>query len=205
MARREGVPFRCEECGGEFAATQGGLCRPCARVLFAAANERRFDSEEIRLRLRFRFVDSTVHKTIGGATMRSRLWCLLFVLLAVGCDRSPAPTALRCGEAPSGFNWVVAGTDNRFFTAMSRQSIKIKPGVEVKVVSDATGRPTGLTMARDNDGIGANCSCPGGCKTPGPVGCVIVYEPGGPNATCSGDCQTENACCAGCGWAGPAS
>jgi hypothetical protein len=27
MARREGVPFKCEECGGEFAATQGGICR----------------------------------------------------------------------------------------------------------------------------------------------------------------------------------
>lgn len=137
--------------------------------------------------------------------MRSRLWCVLFILLAVGCERSPPPTALRCGEAPSGSGWVVAGTDNRFFTAASRQSIKIKPGVDVKVVSDATGKPTGLTMARDNDSIGANCSCPGGCKTPGPIGCVIEYEPGGPNATCSGDCESENACCFGCGWAGPAS
>jgi len=27
MARREVVPFKCEECGGEFAATQGGICR----------------------------------------------------------------------------------------------------------------------------------------------------------------------------------
>jgi len=33
MARREGVPFKCEECGGEFAATQGGLCHSCARLL----------------------------------------------------------------------------------------------------------------------------------------------------------------------------
>jgi hypothetical protein len=33
MARREVVPFKCEECGGAFAATAGGLCRPCARVL----------------------------------------------------------------------------------------------------------------------------------------------------------------------------
>jgi hypothetical protein len=59
-------------------------------------------------------------------------------------------------------------------------------------------------MARDNDGIGAQCSCPAGCKTPGPIGCVIEYEPGGRNATCSGDCESENVCCAGCGWAGPA-
>jgi hypothetical protein len=29
MAKREGVPFKCEECGGEFAATDGGLCRSC--------------------------------------------------------------------------------------------------------------------------------------------------------------------------------
>jgi len=74
--------------------------------------------------------------------MRSRLWCVLFVLLAVGCERSPL--RLRCAaERPLGSGWVVAGTDNGFFTAASRQSIKIKPGVDVKVASDATGRPTG--------------------------------------------------------------
>ena len=136
--------------------------------------------------------------------MRARLLCLLLVVLAGGCDRSPAPTALRCGEARPGFNWVVAGTDNAFFTAITRQSIKIKPGVEVKSVSDETGRPTGLTMARDNDDIAVNCGCPAGCSTPGPLGCEIVYTPGGPDASCSGDCQTENSCCSGCGWTGPA-
>jgi hypothetical protein len=30
---REVVPFKCEECGGEFAETQGGLCRSCSRLL----------------------------------------------------------------------------------------------------------------------------------------------------------------------------
>ncbi len=33
MARREIVPFRCEEWVGAFAAPAGGLCRPCARAL----------------------------------------------------------------------------------------------------------------------------------------------------------------------------
>jgi hypothetical protein len=33
MAGREVVPFRCEECGGEFAETQGGLCHSCGRLL----------------------------------------------------------------------------------------------------------------------------------------------------------------------------
>jgi len=27
MAGREVVPFKCEECGGEFAAPAGGPCR----------------------------------------------------------------------------------------------------------------------------------------------------------------------------------
>jgi hypothetical protein len=29
MARVRIVPFRCEECGGAFAATAGGLCHSC--------------------------------------------------------------------------------------------------------------------------------------------------------------------------------
>ena len=33
MARTRIVPFRCEECGGEFAEPAGGLCRPCGRLL----------------------------------------------------------------------------------------------------------------------------------------------------------------------------
>ena len=33
MARREVVPFKCEECGAEFAEPAGGICRSCGRVL----------------------------------------------------------------------------------------------------------------------------------------------------------------------------
>jgi hypothetical protein len=33
MARREVVPFTCEECGGEFAETQGGICRSCGDTI----------------------------------------------------------------------------------------------------------------------------------------------------------------------------
>ena len=137
--------------------------------------------------------------------MRARLIFLAVFFVAAGCDRSPRPTtAQRCGEpGRPGFDAVVAGTDSGFFTALSRQSIKIGAGVDVKTVSDATGRPTGLTMARDNNGISVQCECPGGCRTPGPVGCVIQYDPGGTHATCSGDCQSESTCCAGCGWMTP--
>ena len=34
MARPRIVPFKSEECGGAFAATAGGLCRSCGRVLY---------------------------------------------------------------------------------------------------------------------------------------------------------------------------
>jgi len=33
MAGREVVPFKCEECGAEFAEPEGGLCRSCGRLL----------------------------------------------------------------------------------------------------------------------------------------------------------------------------
>jgi hypothetical protein len=33
MARPKIVPFKCEECGAEFAEPQGGLCRSCGRLL----------------------------------------------------------------------------------------------------------------------------------------------------------------------------
>lgn len=33
MVTHKVVPFRCEECGAEFAETQGGVCRACGRVL----------------------------------------------------------------------------------------------------------------------------------------------------------------------------
>jgi len=33
MARGRSVPFRCEECGVEFAETAAGLCRSCGRLL----------------------------------------------------------------------------------------------------------------------------------------------------------------------------
>jgi len=33
MSGREVVPFKCEECGAEFAETAGGICHSCGRVL----------------------------------------------------------------------------------------------------------------------------------------------------------------------------
>ncbi|MGH7253774.1 MAG: hypothetical protein ACREIE_08255 [Nitrospiraceae bacterium] len=33
MARVRIVPFKCEECGKEFAETQGGICSACNRLL----------------------------------------------------------------------------------------------------------------------------------------------------------------------------
>ena len=148
--------------------------------------------------------------------MRITQWTLVFVVvLALGCHRDGHGTALaRCGgmDSPAGLQNVVAGADNQFFTARTRQSLKIKPGVDVRSKVDEKGNVVGLTMiardssttiARDNSTT-INCACPAGCSVgPGQPGCVIVFTPNGPDATCSGDCVTEGGCCFGCGFMAP--
>src|SRR5262249_45884851 len=145
--------------------------------------------------------------------MGIRAMVAVFLILggAAGCqpgpkkEPTPPPGALaRCGGMgpPPGFKDILAGTDNPFFTARTRQQLKIKPDVEVKAQLDDKGNTVGLTMmARDNQ-VGVNCNCPAGCSSdPGQGhGCVVVYTPGGPDASCSGDCVTETSCCSGCGW-----
>ena len=110
----------------------------------------------------------------------------------------------QCGgqDSPLGFVNVAAGTDNQFFMARTRQSLKIKPDVEVKSRVDEKGNVTGLTIiARDNS-VNINCGCPAGCKSDkGSSGCAISYSP--TEATCTGDCVTETSCCFGCGFMAP--
>jgi hypothetical protein len=146
--------------------------------------------------------------------MRSRRWGPIFlVILAGGCQQPPRPApppdqaAARCGgmDSPGGFQYVVAGTDNQFFTARTRQTIRIKPNLEVKAKTDEKGNVLSITMARDNKDVNVSCACPAGCKSdPGPGhGCVIEFPPGGSEASCSGDCVTDTGCCFGCGFMAP--
>jgi hypothetical protein len=119
---------------------------------------------------------------------------------------SPGTTLARCGgSAPAGFESILAGADTAFYTARSRQTLQPKPGVEVKPETDEKGAVTGLRlMARDNDVLVA-CGCPGGCSPdPGQGhGCVVQFPPGGGDASCTGDCVSDNTCCAGCGFMAP--
>ena len=108
-------------------------------------------------------------------------------------------------DSPAGFQNVLAGADTPFFTARTRQSLRIKPGVEVKSKVDKEGNVLALTMmARDNS-VDISCACPAGCSSdPGPGhGCVIQFPPGGSDASCSGDCVTQGGCCFGCGFMAP--
>jgi hypothetical protein len=135
----------------------------------------------------------------------------LFVLLWWGCrsttpDASTQNSLARCGGVITGFDAVVAGTENQFFTAVSRQVINIKPGIEV-VPADYKQQGSVFkltTIAKDND-ISLTCACPAGCKPtePGHVSCTMSHAPGGKTATCSGDCGTATSCCVGCGWVNP--
>jgi len=119
----------------------------------------------------------------------------------------PGKAVARCGgsDGPAGFDIVLAGTDNAFFTARNRQSLRIKPDVEVKTKVDEKGNVLGLTMVARDNSVTINCDCPGGCRNdPGPGhGCVIQYPPGGQDASCTGDCVAENTCCSGCGFMAP--
>jgi hypothetical protein len=143
-----------------------------------------------------------------------RDWSLvLLVALAGGChpprsEEQPQGKGLaRCGgmDSPLGFQNVLAGTDNPFFTARTRQSLHIKPGVEVKSKVDEKGDVLALTMMARDGRVDVSCACPAGCGSdPGPGhGCVIQYPPGGSEASCSGDCVTRDGCCFGCGFMSP--
>ena len=133
------------------------------------------------------------------------------VVLALSCHGPHSGghgTALaRCGgmDSPAGFQNVLAGADNEFFTARTRQSLKIKPGVDVRNKVDEKGNVVGLTMIARDSRTTVDCACPAGCGSdPGQGhGCVVVYTPNGPDATCSGDCVTEGGCCLGCGFMAP--
>jgi hypothetical protein len=152
--------------------------------------------------------------------MRVRDWGLvLLVSVAGGCQSprsqepppgpppSPATGLARCGGmgSPAGFENVLAGADTPFYTARTRQSLQIKPGVEVRSKVDKEGRVLALTMMARNNSVDISCACPGGCSSdPGPGhGCVIQYPPGGSDASCSGDCVTQGGCCFGCGFMAP--
>jgi hypothetical protein len=121
-------------------------------------------------------------------------------------SQSTQQAAPRCvGGAPSGFDAVVAGTDNQFFTATSRQGIKIKPGVEVKTELGPDGKAASLTLSRDNNQSSISCQCPAGCSRDDgsvlEIGCIQVVEEGpGGRAHCEGDCFKGESCCTGCGW-----
>jgi hypothetical protein len=116
-------------------------------------------------------------------------------------------TAARCGgsDPASGLHWVVAGTDNVFYTASTRQHVRFKKDTEVKTRTGYKEGPvTGLTVIFRDNNTNIDCGCPAGCKNDPPgQGCVIQFVPGGGDASCTGDCVAENSCCTGCGFMAP--
>ena len=130
--------------------------------------------------------------------MGVRKWSLLFVAALAACQpraqeppRSQEPTqppkaVARCGgtDSPAGFQSVLAGTDTVFYTARTRQSLHVKPGVEVKSQLDKEGNVQALTFLARDGSTTVNCACPGGCGSdPGQGhGCVVQYPPGGQDA-----------------------
>jgi hypothetical protein len=116
-----------------------------------------------------------------------------------GCNRTSPQSTLRCGGGglnTQGLTAVKAGTDNEFFTATARQSIKIKPGVEIKPEKDSSGKLVSVRMIALQNSTTTTCGCPGGCSG----SCSLILSSIDPTfIDCVGDCTQENACCFGCG------
>ncbi len=126
------------------------------------------------------------------------------VLLAGGCQLSgqqplsKQEALSRCGGVSTP-GAIVAGTDNQFFTASSRQTLKIKPGVDIKTGAGPDGKVHTLTLISRDNSINLDCRCPSGCSESGD-GCVPIVVIGSRDAICAGDCETAGGCCFGCGW-----
>ena len=140
--------------------------------------------------------------------MKATNLVLALALLLVGGCKSAGSThhgeqnALsRCGGGQPGSPGgpIVAGTDNPFITAISRQFIKIKPDVEIKTDVGADGKGHKLTLISRDNYVVLSCRCPAGCSESGD-GCFYWIEEGSRNALCLGDCATATSCCFGCGW-----
>lgn len=142
-------------------------------------------------------------KTGGIRALFLTVFLTVLVVWPAGCGPTGAPAVTQsredvarfCGGVSPGFKGVVAGTDNEFFTATSRQVITLKPDVKIEAVK---GR-TMTVVAKQKQGTTITCACPAGCSNP--VDCVISQVPSGPGPiSCSGDCTTSTSCCFGCGW-----
>lgn len=144
--------------------------------------------------------------------MRTGILLLIVLVFIAGCDSmgNNCPSAegatFRCGGGGltlPGFRAVARGMDTAFFTATSRQSIEVKPGVEQSDILDRYGNVTGVKLQSNQGESNVHCLCPAGCKVEGSTdevefGCATLTDPQG-KVTCVGDCVTENECCFGCG------
>jgi hypothetical protein len=140
--------------------------------------------------------------------MRMTILTFALVLLVIGGCQSMGNQPLskqdalsRCGGGLPGSPGgpIVAGTDNEFFTATSRQIIKIKPGIDIKGDAGQDGKGHKLTLKSRDNSVNVDCRCPSGCAETGD-GCIYLIVEGSRNAICVGDCATETSCCFGCGW-----
>jgi hypothetical protein len=130
---------------------------------------------------------------------------------AIGCDDGSCTgevgAAARCGGTTlPGFVAVDARAENPLYTARSRQLIKAKPGVEVRIDEDEYGKPTVMHLKLGNNSGELRCSCPAGCGAMGSTGivfdspCHLVRNGDGVWDGCGGDCHSSDSCCMGCGF-----
>jgi hypothetical protein len=145
-------------------------------------------------------------------TMRRSVPCLLLaILLLFGCSsreasapppaqEPPAQAAARCGGSGgfdvSGLTAVLADAESPHYTAVARQAVKIKPGVEVKPKLDEKGATVVVTLALNNSSADLTCRCPDGCGG----SCSLILDASDPDfVECVGDCRDGDVCCFGCG------
>jgi hypothetical protein len=143
---------------------------------------------------------------------RQTLMIMIVAFLVLGCEQntsapSQSPTNAPTAKTPAAGTRVmlVAGMKTPAFEAKSSQLFSVTPGTRLVPVPGKDGQVTTVTIARDNaGGIDAHCGCPDGCSEgtgePGSTGCVVGLPTGSPDASCGGNCSTDNSSCSGCFW-----
>jgi len=145
--------------------------------------------------------------------MKSRTVILLcMVLTAAGCNSKPAetkPAETQPAPQPAAtnpINLVVAGTTNKFYTAVSSRQLKTADGAKVNIMRGKDGNIQGVTIiARDNEVSGRmTCQCgASSCFSNSNDACRMERqdETGWTSVWCVGGCTGDHQQPCGCGLA----
>lgn len=122
-----------------------------------------------------------------------RVMMLLAVIATAGC-RTPPPAE----EVP--MYPAVVGEKTDLYEVTSPTSVRLAPGVKLKVVEGPGGTKCGMILLRQNGGVGGYMSC--GCIGATTSSCVTTND-NPEHPSCSGSCTDSEGNAHGCSLFGP--